>query len=319
MDIEFKTISEFQAGKRVDGFFIVKKVECKVSSNNKKYLDFTLGDKTGEINSKLWNITDEDEKFNINTLVKVRGIVTEWQNALQFKIERIREVIEEDGVDIADFIPVAPFPAEVMYSEIMKYLSKIKNEDIKNIVEYILDDCGEALMYYPAAKSNHHAVRGGLLYHTTTMLKSAEKLCEIYDFLNTDLLYGGIILHDVAKMEEMASSELGIVSEYTIEGQLLGHIVMGVKKVEMAAEKVGADSEIKMLLEHMILAHHYEPEYGSPKKPMIPEAEMLHRLDDLDAKMYDMRKAVQDIEPGQMSDRIWSLDKRTVYKPLKEI
>lgn len=314
MNIEIMTINQFQAGNRIDGFFLIKSVECKSSSNNKKYLDFTLADRTGEINAKLWNSTEADEIYRANTLVKVRGMVTEWQNTLQFKIEKIREVMDEDGVDITDFVPVAPYTSEEMYNDVIEYINKINNEEIKKLVNYILDEYKETLMYYPAAKSNHHSVRGGLLYHITTMLKAGEKLCEIYTFLNKDLLYSGIILHDISKMEEMASSELGIVSEYTIEGQLLGHIVMGVKKIETAAEKLNINPEIKMLLEHMVLAHHYEPDYGSPKKPMIPEAEMLHRLDDMDAKMYDMRKALEDVEPGNMSDRVWSLEKRAIYK-----
>lgn len=313
--LERKKINEFEVGQRTEGFFIVKSVECKVSSNNKKYLDFMLADKTGEINGKLWNITNQENLFKNNMLVKVRGVIVEWQNSLQFRIDKIREVKDEDGVDISELLPVAPYTSEDMYNTILKYLSEIKNEDISCIVEYILEKNKDAIMYYPAAKSNHHALKGGLLYHTTTMLRAAEKMCEIYTFLNKELLYAGIILHDISKVKEMASSELGIVSEYTIEGQLLGHIVMGVKEVEIAAREVGANEEVKILLEHMILAHHYEPEYGSPKKPMIPEAEMLHRLDDMDAKMYDMRKALESVEPGNMSDRIYSLDKRTVYKP----
>lgn len=314
MNIEIMTINQFQAGNRIDGFFLIKSVECKSSSNNKKYLDFTFADRTGEINAKLWNSTEEDEIYSANTLVKVRGMVTEWQNTLQFKIEKIREVMDEDGVNITEFVPVAPYTSEEMYNDVLEYINKINNEEIKKLVNYILDEYKETLMYYPAAKSNHHSVRGGLLYHITTMLKAGEKLCQIYTFLNKDLLYSGIILHDISKMEEMASSELGIVSEYTIEGQLLGHIVMGVKKIETAAEKLNTSPEIKMLLEHMVLSHHYEPDYGSPKKPMIPEAEMLHRLDDMDAKMYDMKKALEDVEPGSMSDRIWSLEKRAIYK-----
>ncbi|WP_373898244.1 3'-5' exoribonuclease YhaM family protein [Haloimpatiens sp. FM7315] len=314
MNIENKSINEFEAGNKIEGFFLIKSVECKSSSNNKKYLDLTLGDKTGEINAKLWNVTEEEENYKINMLIKVRGMVTEWQSSLQFKIEKIRKADKDDGVDITDFVPVAPYTSEEMYNLILMFVSKISNKDIKNIVECILNESKEEMMYYPAAKSNHHSVRGGLLYHTTTMLRAGEKLCEVYDYINTDLLYAGVILHDIAKIEEMASSELGIVSEYTIEGQLLGHIIMGVKKIEIAAEKVKADKEIKMLLEHMILTHHYEPEYGSPKKPMIPEAEMLHRLDDLDAKMYDMRKALEDVKPGNMSDKVWSLEKRAIYK-----
>ncbi|MCY6483369.1 OB-fold nucleic acid binding domain-containing protein [Clostridium aestuarii] len=318
MDILVKKIEEFEVNDRVDGFFLIKSSECRTASNSKKYLDFTISDKTGEINAKLWNYNEGDEElYKPNVLIKVRGSVTLWQGNMQFKIDRIRVGSENEGVDISDFVPSAPYSPEKMYDEVIRYISKIENEDIKNIVETIIDEMADKLMHYPAAKKNHHAVRAGLLYHTTTMLKAGEKLSEIYTFINTDLLYGGVILHDMCKIDEMDASELGIVSDYTVEGQLLGHIIEGVKKIEVTAQKVGADKEITMLLQHMILSHHYEAEYGSPKKPMIPEAQMLHYLDILDASLYDMNKALNETKEGEFSNSIWSLEKRKIYKPSK--
>lgn len=319
--MEFKTINQFEAGKRIEGYFLIKSADCKTTnSNNKKYLDFTLGDRTGEINAKLWECNDEEENiFSPNMLVKVRGTVVSWQNAIQLKVEKIREVSSEDKVNVEDFVPTAPYEAQYMYKEIMNYVSKIKNEDIKNITMNIIKKGGDKLLIFPAAKKNHHSVRSGLLYHVLTMLKTGEKISEVYTFLNTDLIYGGVILHDMAKLDEMEASDLGIVSDYTVEGQLLGHIIQGVKLVEDAAAEVGADKEVVMLLQHMILSHHYEPEYGSPVKPMFPEAEILHYLDIIDARMFDMKKAYDETEKGGLSDRIWSLENRKVYKPnLKE-
>ena len=187
-----------------------------------------------------------------------------------------------------DFVQSAPHNSQWMYNEVLKYLEKIDNTDINIIAETILEAKKEKLMYYPAAKSNHHAIRGGLLYHTLTMLKLGEKLLEVYPQLNKDLLFGGIILHDIAKVEEMDANELGIVSDYNLEGKLLGHIIQGIKEINKVGEEVGAQPEIILLLEHMVLSHHYEPEFGSPKKPLIPEAELLHFLDLIDARMYDM-------------------------------
>lgn len=315
--MEMKKISEIKKGDRVEGFYVIKSVDVKVTnnSNTNKYLDFNLGDATGDINAKLWECNEELENtFKQNTLVKIRGSVNEWRGKLQLKIEMIRLAEERDEVKISDYVAVAPYSPEKMYDDILNYLSKIKNVDIQNIVTNILSDNEEKLMHYPAAKSNHHAIRAGLLYHTTTMLKAGEKLSEIYTFLNTDLLYAGIILHDIAKIYEMDASDLGIVSEYTVEGQLLGHIVQGVRMIETASLAVKADKEVSMLLQHMVLAHHYEAEYGSPKKPMIPEAEMLHHLDIIDARMYDMNKALGDTAEGRFSERIWSLDNVSVYK-----
>lgn len=317
--MEYKKISELENGERIDGFYLVKSVELKTSSNNKKYLDFTLGDKTGEINAKLWEVADGDEeKYTNNVLIKVRGTVSSWQNSLQLKLERLREALPSDGVNIEDFVPVAPLDPTFMYAEIFKYVENMQNNDIKNIISIILEEKKEKLMHYPAAKKNHHAIKAGLLYHVLTMIRAGEKLCEIYSFINKDLLFGGIILHDLSKLEEMEASTLGIVSEYTIEGQLLGHITQGIKKVELVAESIGADKEITMMLQHMILSHHYEPEYGSPVKPMFPEAELLHHLDIIDARMYDMKRVTSETEKGAFSEKIFSLEGRRIYKPSKE-
>lgn len=145
------------------------------------------------------------------------------------------------------------------------------------------------------------------------MLQLAEKVNEIYTFLNKDLLFGGIILHDIAKLEEMTSNELGIVSDYTVEGNLLGHIVQGVIIVEKVGKEVNLDKEESMLLQHIILSHHYKGEWGSPKSPQIPEAEVIHHLDVIDANMFDMKLALDNKEPGEMTEKIWTLN-RKLYK-----
>jgi 3'-5' exoribonuclease len=314
--MEFKKINEIEAGEKIEGFFLVKSIELRTSTNNKKYLDFNLCDNTGEINAKLWEYEEGDEtKFISSSLVKIRGSISVWNNTLQLKIEKLREAIPSDKVNLEDFVPVAPLKADFMYDEILKYADNIKNVHIKNIVFAILKEKQSKLMHYPAAKKNHHAIKSGLLYHVLTMLNAGERLCEIYTFLNKDLLYAGIILHDIAKLEEMDANELGIVSEYTVEGQLLGHITQGIKKIELVAEAVGADKETTMLIQHMILSHHYEPVYGSPVKPLFPEAEILHHLDIIDARMYDMKRVTSEMEVGSFSEKVYSLDNRKIYKP----
>jgi 3'-5' exoribonuclease len=312
-----KKIGDFNKSDKIEGYFLIKTVDCKVTNNSttNKYLDFNFTDSTGEINAKLWECNNEIEQlFKDNMLVKVRGVVNEYRGKLQLKIEKIRNVTVEDNVNIDDFVLSAPYKSEDMFDIILEFIEKIKNDDIRGITEQIILECSEKMMHYPAAKSNHHAVRGGLLYHTTTMLKAGEKLLDIYKHLNSDLLYAGVILHDIAKIFEMDSSELGIVSQYTTEGQLLGHIVLGINLIDRAGCKLGADKEIIILLQHMILSHHYEPEYGSPKRPMIPEAELLHHLDIIDARMYDMNKALSDVNDGEFSEKIYSLDNVSIYK-----
>lgn len=313
--MDIRKINEFKAGERIEGFFIIKSIECKASSNGKKYFDLTIGDSTGEINAKLWEYKEEEARtYTDSILIKVRGTVTEWQGSLQLKIEKLRVTDETDNVSISDFVLSAPLEPEFMFQEIHKYIDAFENETIKNITTLIFEDSKEKLMHYPAAKKNHHSIRGGLLYHVLTMLQAGEKLCEIYTNLNKDILFAGVILHDMSKIEEMEANPLGIVSEYTVEGQLLGHITLGIKRIENAADIVGADKETTMILQHMVLSHHYEPEYGSPVKPMLPEAEMLHYLDIIDARMFDMKKALKDTKEGEFSDRIWSLENRKVYK-----
>ena len=313
--VEEKCIQEFAEGDRIQNFFIIKTLEIKINRNNKEYMDLTLGDRTGEVNAKLWDLNNIDENlYRENMLTKVRGRIVQWQAQLQLNIERIRPVEDSDGVSIEDFIQSAPYDPQWMYNELLKYLEKIQHTEIYLIVQTILERKKEKLQYFPAAKSNHHSIRGGLLYHILTMLRAGEKMLEVYPHLNHNLLYAGILLHDIAKIDEMDANELGIVNDYRVEGKLLGHIIQGIKEIEQVGRDLGADPEVLMLLEHMVLTHHYEPEFGSPKKPLIPEAELLHYLDTIDARLYDIRTALSNTEEGNFSERVWSLDNRRLYR-----
>lgn len=315
MSIPEKKINEFIQGERIEGFFLIKSANCKTANaNGKKYLDFIIGDKTGDVIAKLWEVnSDNENEFKENNIVKIRGVVVAWQSSLQLKIELIRNLTEDDVLDIEDYVQTAPYDSDDMFNEINGIIGRITNNDIKNIVRELFLKNREQLMYYPAAKKNHHSIKGGLLYHILTMLKMAKQLTLIYDFLNEDLLFAGVIVHDLAKIKEMDANNLGIVNDYTLEGTLLGHITEGIKEIEIAGLNVGADKEVITLLQHMVLSHHYEPEFGSPIKPMIPEAEILHYLDVMDARMYDMRKAINETSKGNFSERIWSLENRRVY------
>lgn len=304
-------VKDYTAGETIQAFLLVKKAESKLTSTNKRYMDFVLCDASGEIAAKLWDCSPEDEKtYTANMIVKVRAAVREWNGSPQLNIERIRAATLEDGCRLEDFVPSAPLEAEAMYEEIVAYAEKIQHQDISAIVMRLLQDHREKLMYYPAAQKNHHSIRSGWLYHILTMLRSSEKISEVYTFLNKDLLFAGVILHDIAKLEEMDASELGIVSDYTIEGQLLGHIVQGVKLLDRLGAELHTDPEVLLLLQHLVLSHHYKGEWGSPKSPMIPEAEILHHLDIIDAHMYDMKTALEQTAPGQMSERIWTLGRK---------
>lgn len=310
----YKKIKEFNIDERIDGFFLIKDIEVKTASNGNKFLDITLSDNSGDINAKYWDYREEDDEYAQNTIVKIRGDISEWQGKKQLKIIKIRNLGLEDQVNLEDFVQAAPISSSDMYETIISYIDNMENTDIKKLTHYIVTKNEEKLLYYPAAKKNHHSIKGGLLYHILRMLELAKGLADIYEFINKDLLYAGVILHDMAKIEEMNSNELGIVSEYTNEGQLLGHLIQGIKNINKVSEDLNIDEEVSLLIEHMILSHHYHPEYGSPKKPMFPEAELLHYIDTIDATMYDMDKALKEVGDKDFTEPIWTLDKRRLYK-----
>ena len=206
--------------------------------------------------------------------------------------------------------PCAPQPASEMLDYILNRVDAFRDSELKELVLTRLEECGDKLNYYPAASKLHHAERSGLLHHTSTMLRLAEAVCAVYPTLDSDLLAAGVILHDLCKMSEMNSDEMGVVTDYTVEGMLLGHLVEGVSEIQAICDEVGVDEELKLMLSHMILSHHDLPEFGSPKPPMFPEAEILHEIDLMDARMYEMNYALRSAQPGGFTERIWSLERK---------
>lgn len=311
-------IADLKTGQEFMSYFIVKTVAIKVGSNKKAYLDLLLADKTGEISAKKWDIADEEmpglQKIKEGSVIKVKALVTEWNGMKQLRVSRIRQTSAEDGIVMMDYIKAAPEDAAEMYDYIYSRAAAFEDKDLRNICIKQLTDNKEKLMYYPAAQKNHHAEMAGLLYHVKRMLMMAERACEVYTNLNRELVMTGVILHDMEKINEIDSNELGISTGYSFEGKMLGHLVQGVRTIDRLAAELDMPREKAVMLEHMILSHHYEPEFGSPKKPLFPEAEMLHYLDMVDAKMFDMQEAVEKTEPGCFSDRVWTLDNRTVYR-----
>lgn len=314
-------IADIRLAKEVTDFFMVKSIAVKIGANKKQYLDLMLGDRTGEISGKKWDVSDDELRtlmqIKEGDIVKIRAGVTEWNGLKQFRVMRIRKSNENDQVDIGDYIKAAPEKPEEMYDYIMGKAQNFKDEDLKRLCVKVLEDNKEKLMYYPAASKNHHAQLAGLLYHVKRMLMNGEQMCRVYTNLNADLVMAGVILHDMEKINEIDSNELGIASGYSFEGQMLGHLIQGVKTLDRLTIELDFPREKAIMLEHMILSHHYEPEFGSPKKPLFPEAEILHYLDIIDARMFDMQDALDKTEPGEFSDRIWTLDNRRLYKTME--
>lgn len=303
----------------IEDFFMVKSFAIKVGANKKQYLDVVLGDKTGDVTGKKWDITEPEiqsfEGIKDGDIIKIRAAITEWNGMKQLKVIKLRKPLATEVLDLVDFVKAAPEPAAEMMAYIRDCVEKMKDKDFQMVCTRLLDDNAVKLMYYPAASKNHHAEMAGLLYHVKRMLEVAQKVCQVYGNLNRDLLMTGVIMHDIEKLNEMDANEQGIVSSYTFEGQLLGHLIQGVKVIDRLALELGISDEKAIMLEHMMISHHYEAEYGSPKKPLFPEAEILHYLDMIDAKIYDMEEALLPTEPGEFSERIWTMDNRRLYKP----
>ena len=310
-----KNIKEFERGERIEGFYLIKALNLKTSSNNSKYFDLIIADTSGEIDSKIWSIEDHQvDLYQQGDIVKIRGDVTEWMDRLQLKIIKHRHLEPGDEIDYKDIVPSAPRDTKEMLDELEENLKNIKNTEMRELSLKAFDLHKDKLLYYPAAMRHHHSIRGGLLYHLLRMMDSAKAICKIYG-ANEDLLITGVFFHDLQKLEEMEASKLGIVSGYSKEGILLGHLVQGVREVRELGRELGPSEEILLLIEHMILSHHYEPEYGSPKRPMFLEAELLHHIDMIDARVYDMQKATRDLQPGEFSEPVFSLDRVRVYLP----
>lgn len=310
--------ADLKGQSEITDFFMVKSAGIKVGANKKQYFDVVLGDRSGEVNGKKWEILDGEQELLANmkegNLIKVRGQVTEWQGQSQLRISRIRAANAEDHLEISEYIKAAPEDSEEMYDYIYSVAESMEDSDLRALCTKVLSDNKEKLMYYPAASKNHHAEYGGLLYHVKRMLMTGLRVCEVYTNLNRDLVAAGVMLHDIEKLNEILSNEYGVSPGYSFEGQMLGHLVQGVKFLDRTCRELGFSEEKTIMLEHMILSHHYEPEFGSPKKPLFPEAEVLHYLDILDARMFDMEDALKGVAPGEFSDRIWTLDNRRIYK-----
>ncbi|MEE1139481.1 MAG: HD domain-containing protein [Acutalibacteraceae bacterium] len=297
-----------------EGYCLIKTVEKKLTAKGVPYLDMTLADNSGEINAKLWDYKESPlNQFNALDFVKVRGTYVPFNDTMQFRVERIRNVIPEDNVAIEDYVPSACLTGQVMLAEIEKIVASFRDAELKSLVGAVIEKYSEKLLYWPAAKNLHHAVRSGLLMHTLSILRLARGVCSIYRFVNYDLLCAGAILHDIAKIDEMQATATGIAAEYTVKGNLLGHLVMGAINIDRIGRELGISDETLTLVEHMLISHHGTPEFGAAKMPMFIEAELLSQLDLMDARLYEMHAAVEAVDEGAFTPRQWALENRNLY------
>jgi len=299
-----KYLNQCRDGDAVDEVFLMADKQLRANRNADLYLLATLRDKTGTLNGLMWNVTEESvADVNSGDFVRVRGKVQMYQGGLQMIMTGIRAA-SLNGLDLQDFHPETDVQVDQLLQQLRSLLESIDDPWLKRLMECFLND--ESLMgdfsKAPAGIKAHHAYHGGLLEHVVNMLQTADRILDLYPSIDRGLLLAGIFLHDLGKIREM-SYDTSFV--YTNEGQLLGHMLIAIeilnKKIQQVAEaqQEPFPEETIWRLKHMILSHHGEYQFGSPKLPMTPEAIALHYLDNLDAKVHEFSKLINDDPSAQ--------------------
>lgn len=313
-----KKIRELTVDETFQLFLLIKNADVRIAKNGKKFIAFTFQDTSGTIDGKFWDASDEEiARFDPGKVVLLDGKREVYQGNPQVKIMHLRLAKPEEPHEPSQYMEKAPLRKEEMEEEISQTLFEITNPHWNRIVRFLLNKYKKEFFDFPAAKRNHHAFASGLAYHTTTMLRLGKAIVKEYPELNASLLYAGIILHDLGKVIELTGP---MTTEYTLAGNLVGHLVLVDEEITQAciALKFDDKQEDIVVLRHMVLAHHGLLEYGSPVRPRIMEAEILHQIDNLDASMQMMLTSIRLTEPGQYTDRIFGMDNRSFYVP-KEV
>lgn len=309
-------IKDLKDGFSASGIYLIKSCVKGVSNSasSNSYLNVVLQDNSGVIDAKKWDASTEDlEKFQTGKILRIDGQCYSYKDKLQVKILGAYE-IDEHEVNLDSLIIGSPIPLDILKNEFKEFYNSVKNPDCKIILEEVFKRYFKKFVDYPAAVSCHHDFFHGLLYHTVSMCKLAKQIQLLYGDVDYDILISGCLLHDIGKVIEFSSP---IAPKYTIEGNLLGHISIGMSIVKEIADEKHIDSEVPLLLEHMILSHHGKQEYGSPVLPETREALLLSMIDDMDSKMMVLDKAYKGVPEGSRTDKIFSFDNRAFYKPYK--
>lgn len=309
-------IKDLPLDEELTGYFLVVHKEVRHKKNGEPYLALWLAGKTGQIEAKMWdNVADVMDTFDRDDFIKARGRVQIYQQRPQFTIFQMRRA-DESEVNPDDFIPVAPRDSETMFAELREIIRSIGNPHLKRLLEVIFEDEQIATKFRraPAGKTVHHAYLGGLLEHVLSLCRLSEMMVRHYRFIDRDLMLAGAILHDIGKIDELSYQRS---FHYTDEGQLLGHIIIGIQIVEDKLRQVPEfPPRLRTLLEHMIISHQGEFEYGSPKLPAFPEALLLHYLDNLDSKMNNLEYFLRGDSPAEGNWTAYNspLDRRLLLK-----
>jgi 3'-5' exoribonuclease len=299
--------------KIVTSSFVVVSKQVKPKKTGDPYLALTLGDRSGHLEAKMWdNVEEALDIFEQDDFIKAKGLINKYKNRFQLTIHKLRSLGDSE-IDFADYLPKTTKDIGELWQTLAGFVATFQNLYLKALVEAFMSDpqIAEAYRNAPAAKTLHHAYIGGLLDHVVSLCKSADLLCRNYLQINRDLLLTGVFLHDIGKVHELTYNRS---FSYTTRGQLLGHMVIELEMLHAKIAQVpGFPDELKTLLEHLIISHHGQYEFGSPKLPMFPEALMLHYLDDLDSKLESMRA---HFEREAASDGPWSSYNPSLGRPL---
>ena len=307
-------ISDMDVGDQIEGFFLLQDAYAKTTMSGKPFLSMVLSDCTGTIDAQVWDYSGPVTPKDSGNVVKIRGTVSEFKGTLQITVERFRIAVSDDQYNISDLDPTAPIDVEAVWKKLQEIVDTIEDQDYASICKEMLRRYGEKVKSIPAAKSVHHSFLNGLLMHTTYMLKTANFLADMYQsVIDRSLLIAGTLLHDFAKCEEFTTSPLGLVTDYSVKGVLLGHLVMGAHEVANVASSLNVPEEKSALLQHLILSHHGEPEFGAAVKPMCAESELLSFIDMIDSRMEIYREALEEVPAGEFSKRIFALDRRIYH------
>ncbi|HKW56110.1 MAG TPA: OB-fold nucleic acid binding domain-containing protein [Candidatus Acidoferrum sp.] len=285
-------VSDLNSEQNITTFFVVCEKEIRNTREGKSYLRLELGDRTGTIEARMWDQFETAAKeFARDDVVKVQARVEIYRNRPQLALLQLRRARPEE-VDLTDFLPHTKEDVDKLWTQLLDYANSISDPPLKTLVSAILGDPAVAVRYRraPAAKVMHHAYLGGLLEHVVSLCGMAKQAAAHYPELNLDLLLTAAILHDVGKLDELCYDR---AIAYTADGQLLGHIVMELETVTKAMDRIeGFPPRLKTVVQHLLISHHGEYEFGSPKLPMIREALVFHYLDDLDSKLAAVRAAL---------------------------
>ena len=307
-------LEEIDRNGTLQGYVLVKNCDKKSAKNGSTYLDLIISDGESDVVAKIWDYKGSAEEIPaVGTIILVRGSLSLYNNQPQFKIDRYRQLNEKDVVDIRDFVPSAPDKGIVMFEAVTDIVNDFKDEELKKLTMAVLEEFKTRIIDLPAAFRLHHAIISGLLMHTLSLCRLAQAIAPIYPSIDLDLLLTGAILHDIAKSEEFSLASTGLVDGYTARGTLIGHLVGGAMIVSEIGKKLGISEDTLMLVEHMLISHHGNPEYGAAVRPLFIEAEVLSAIDTFDANLFEIEDALKSVDVGGFTNRMWALEDRKFY------